>query len=276
MGHRLIAGVSAPLLEHPSLNHPHLKDPWIDSHRSFLTECNAKLIVSPAWTPTLHRTKDRLIMEAAETPKTTPIDLRHVNQCRLYLKVQRLSDLSNGAGTDFLPKALSPTHHTHNVDSNLNSPRQGEPSPRAWATWKKILRRLFLTDRDGPLRSLALSIPLGPWTIDTSSYDINTDTAYERILDDYWPLLRVRPCSRNEYEFSNDYPENMPLLLLPITAYPTTLTIRTTNSVTLSISSARNLQTVNQSTSTASSTESTSARSRTILSKIPVTHIPSS
>jgi hypothetical protein len=279
---QLIAGVSAPLLEYPSLTHPHLKDPWLDSHRSFLTECDAKLIISAAWTPTLHRTKDRLIMEVAEKSKTTPIDLRHVNQCRLYLKVQRLSDLCNGAGTEFLPKALSHTYPSHNVESNLTWPRQGEPSPRAWATWKKILRRLFLIDRDGPLRSLALSIPLGPWTIDMSSadiswpyyYDLATDTAYERILDDYWPMLRVRRCRRNKYEFSNDVPDNMPLLLLPLTATPATLTTRTPNSVILSISSTGNRQTVSQSTSTAHSTESTSARSRTIPSKIPVTHLP--
>jgi hypothetical protein len=105
-------------------------------------------------------------------------------------------------------------------------------------------------------------------------YDITTDTAYERILGDYWPMLPVQPCSRKKYEFSNDYPENMPLLPLPITATPATLTTRTSNSVTLSISSARNRQTVTQSTSTARSIVSTSARSRTIPSKIPVTHLP--
>jgi hypothetical protein len=105
-------------------------------------------------------------------------------------------------------------------------------------------------------------------------YDITTDTAYERILGDYWPMLPVQPCSRNKYEFSNDYPENMPLLPLPITATPATLTTRTSNSITLSISSARNRQTVTQSTSTARSIVSTSARSRTIPSKIPVTHLP--
>jgi hypothetical protein len=83
-------------------------------------------------------------MEVAEISKTTPIDLRHVNQCRLYLKVQRLSDPCNGAGTEFLSKALSHTYHSHNAESNSTWPRQCEPSPRAWATWKKILRRLFL------------------------------------------------------------------------------------------------------------------------------------
>jgi hypothetical protein len=96
----------------------------------------------------------------------------------------------------------------------------------------------------------------------------------------------------------------MPLSLLPITATPATLTTRTTNSVTLSITSARNRQTVTQtatpatlktrktnsvtlsiasarnrqtvtqSKSTARSIVSTSARSRTTPSKIPLIHLP--
>jgi hypothetical protein len=117
-------------------------------------------------------------MEAAAT-STTPIDLRHTNQCRLYLKVQRLSDLCNGAGTELLTNALSPTYHSHHVQSNLTWPRQGEPSPRAWAAWKRTLRRLFLADRFGALTSLALSIPLGPWTIDTSSADASWPYTYD-------------------------------------------------------------------------------------------------
>jgi hypothetical protein len=139
-------------------------------------------------------------MEVAAASTTTPIDLRHTNQCRLYLKVQRLSDLSNGARTELLPHALQQAYPRHNVQSNLTWPRQGEQSPRAWAAWKPTLRRLFPADRFGSLTSLALSVPLGPWTIDTSSantswpyyYDITTKMAYERILDDYWPMVRVR------------------------------------------------------------------------------------
>ncbi len=30
---KAIAGTSAPLLEYPSRSFPHLKDPWLDSHR---------------------------------------------------------------------------------------------------------------------------------------------------------------------------------------------------------------------------------------------------
>jgi hypothetical protein len=279
---QLIAGVSAPLLEFPKRSYPHLKDPFIDSHRSFLADCGAKLIISAAWTPTLHRTHDRFILEAAAA-STSPIDLRHTNQCRLYLKVQRLSDLCNGAGTELLPNALYPTYPRHHVQSTLLWPRQGEPSPRAWKTWKRTLRRLFLADRSGALTSVALSTPLGPWTIDPSSadtawpyyYDPTTQLAYERILDHYWPMLRVRSRRRAQYQFSNDYPDNTtPLSSLPASATPATLHTRTTNSVSLSISTTSIRQTVTQYTSTALTTVTTLARSNTIHSKIPVTNLP--
>ena len=45
---QLIAGTSTPIFEDPNRSLPHLKDPWIDSHRSFLAACNAKLIISSA------------------------------------------------------------------------------------------------------------------------------------------------------------------------------------------------------------------------------------
>jgi hypothetical protein len=171
-------------------------------------------------------------------------------------------DLCNGAGTEFLPEALSHTYPSRNIESNLIRPRQGDPSERAWATWKRTLRCLFLIDRAGPLPYVKLSTPLGPWTIDTSSadtscpyyYDTNTDKAYERFLDGYWPMLRVRSCSRNLYKFSNDYTDTISLSLLPTTATPASLTTRTTNSVTLSISSSSNRHTVAQSRTAARNT----------------------
>jgi hypothetical protein len=140
-------------------------------------------------TSTQHRTHDRLAIKVAAA-LIPPIDLHHTNQCRLYLnecrlylnecrlylnecrlylRVQRLSDLCNGAGTELLPHALKQTYPRHNVQSNLTWPRQGEPSPRAWATWKRTLRRLFLPDRFGSLTSLAFYILPGPWMIDTLS-----------------------------------------------------------------------------------------------------------
>jgi hypothetical protein len=82
------------------------------------------------------------------------------------------------------------------------------------------------------------------------------------------------PHSREHYQFSNDYPDNTtPLTFLPTTATPATLN-STTNSVTLSISTTSMRQTVTRYTSTALITVTTLARSDTIPSQIPVTHLP--
>jgi hypothetical protein len=174
-------------------------------------------------------------MEAA-AGSTTPIDLRHVNQCRLFYKSNDYpTSATVQAGTELLPQALSQSYPQHNIESNQTWPRQGAPAPRAWASLKRTLRCLFLADRAGRLQSFVLSLSLAPWEIDTSSadtswqsyYDPSTDSAYERFLDDYWPVIRVRPCRRIQFVFSDDYPDNTPLLLLPPTATPAALTTHT-------------------------------------------------
>jgi hypothetical protein len=75
--------------------------------------------------------------------------------------------------------------------------------------------------------------------------------------------LRVRPCRRNHYEFSNDYPDNKLLSLLPATATPATLTTRTTNLVALIISTTSIRQTVSQYTFTAQNPRNTPSVLRT-------------
>jgi hypothetical protein len=52
-------------------------------------------------------------MEAAAS--TTPIDLRHTNQCRLYLKSLSAYPTCNGAGTELLTNALYPMYHNHSL-----------------------------------------------------------------------------------------------------------------------------------------------------------------
>jgi hypothetical protein len=42
---QITAGVLAPLLKTPKTKYAHLTDPWLDSHRVFLDECDAKIII---------------------------------------------------------------------------------------------------------------------------------------------------------------------------------------------------------------------------------------
>jgi hypothetical protein len=113
---QIIAGVSAPLLEHPSLSHPHLKDPWLDSHRSFLTEYDAKPIISPAWTPTLHRTNDRLIMEVAERSK--PLQSTYVTSISVD-STSKSSDYPT-CTTAQEPNSYPKPSHTRTTATTLN------------------------------------------------------------------------------------------------------------------------------------------------------------
>jgi hypothetical protein len=50
---QITAAVLAPLLETPKTKYAHLTNPWLDSHRVFLAECNAWIIITQAWRPML-------------------------------------------------------------------------------------------------------------------------------------------------------------------------------------------------------------------------------
>jgi hypothetical protein len=91
--------------------------------------------------------------------------------------------------------------------------------------------------------------------------------AYERILYDYWPMLRVRTRSKNYYQFSNEYPDNTQRT-------PATHKTRTTSSITLSIPTTTSIcQSITQYTSILLTTVITLTRSSTIPLK-NVTHLP--
>ena len=84
---------------------------------------------------------DAILTKGASTGET-----RLVNQCRLFLQFQRLFDICNGAGTKIRRDALSSTLcSTACTNSSLLWPRQGTPSAKAWLTWRRVMRRTFLT-----------------------------------------------------------------------------------------------------------------------------------
>jgi len=56
----ITAGVLAPILETPKTKYAHLTGPWLDSHRVFLAECDAKIIITNAWRPMLLQHNDQL------------------------------------------------------------------------------------------------------------------------------------------------------------------------------------------------------------------------
>jgi hypothetical protein len=149
---QITAGVLAPLLETPKTKYAHLINPWLDSHHVFLDECDAKIIITKAWRPMLLRHNNQLLMDAILTKGASTGETRLVNQCRLFLQFQRLSDIYNGAGTEICRDALSSTSSsTAYTKSSLSWPPQGAPSAKAWLTWRRVIQRTgFSHGHSGP------------------------------------------------------------------------------------------------------------------------------
>jgi hypothetical protein len=77
-----------------------------------------------------------------------------INQCRLYLKVEAISDISNATGTK-LQQQIRKGQLVHS-NSLLTWPTQPSPSTTLWRIWRKFLQHI--ADDSNTLYQA-----LGPW-----------------------------------------------------------------------------------------------------------------
>jgi hypothetical protein len=79
---------------------------WITSVWQFLAAIVATLNVQKHWVPPLPRMGDRMLMDIALDLGLPPVSLRKINNCRLYLQVLTVSDISTADGRYLLPSAI--------------------------------------------------------------------------------------------------------------------------------------------------------------------------
>lgn len=84
-------------------------------------------------------------------------ELGLLNQCRLFLRVLWLSDLTTADGCYFERHAIFPPVSS-SCKRNYFFPYQGYSSQTAWSLWKRATRLLCFADQPTKLKN-----PLGPW-----------------------------------------------------------------------------------------------------------------
>ena len=90
-----------------------------------------------------------LMDEFRRLPGIGSTELRRLNQCRLYLQVTLLSEISSSAnGVTILSNYVRGNKHA-NRRSLLTWPRQERPPHKAWQEWNKRLSQTFCTSRTG-------------------------------------------------------------------------------------------------------------------------------
>jgi hypothetical protein len=95
-----------------------------------------------------------------------PSELRRINHWRFYFQVNKLSDITNAAGTEIKKiyrRQTSPKDKSqHNRQSKLNWPRQEQPGPLGHTKWAFCISTCFLK---GSGAGRGLRQPLGDWLV---------------------------------------------------------------------------------------------------------------
>ena len=110
----------------------------------------------------LARRGDKFLMHEIQKHVSSKKQLADFNACRLFLQVLRLSDICNATGTEILEPAWNGIADLHSF-STWVWPRQDNPPGHCWSTWRRLLRKVFLTSQSGRLTSRKLHTPMGAW-----------------------------------------------------------------------------------------------------------------
>jgi ribonuclease HI len=152
---QLTAGVGRHILQQPSEhNFSYTGAQWMCCLHQFLYENNLAITTPRAYKPTERRVNDKLLIDVA-LEHFNKSELVAINQCRLYLRVETISDISTANGLKLqhiIRKAQRPNSH-----SLLLWPQQPKPSTKLWTIWRQLLQHIA-DDANN------LYTPLGPWT----------------------------------------------------------------------------------------------------------------
>ena len=131
----------------------------------------------------LKRTNDALLMDVfIHKGKFKNKDLKLLNQCRTYLKVTTVSDISSADGKRLLPGVIDGDFQAQEEDK-YKWPRQPDRlTSDHWNIWKQALQLTLCNAYDN---AHSLRTPLGAWLKDPSTsrtwyYNANTYTLYKQ------------------------------------------------------------------------------------------------
>jgi hypothetical protein len=90
---------------------PHSVGLWLPSLCEFLADSECTIEITNTYTVCIRQAHDRILMEDAMTVNFTDSEMRDINRCRVFLRVECLSDVctANGLITDPGLQAQPPT-----------------------------------------------------------------------------------------------------------------------------------------------------------------------
>jgi hypothetical protein len=118
--------------------------------REFIQHINATITIPELHTIEPLTTKDKGLMALTQQYSNNKQDLRKINNCRLYLQVHTLAEITDTDGIRILPEAFTGSHCGNPTQpelwkyskSTLRWPIQPKPPATAWKKWQYFLRQL--------------------------------------------------------------------------------------------------------------------------------------
>lgn len=151
------SGTSFSILERVEEPLPHLESKWLTSLRTFLASISASLQLDDPCIPPLQREHDQYLMDMIiKSGRYTPLEIRKLNYCRLYLQAVTLADISKPNGQDLDQCFLLGTSSLQSGRTRWHTVHQERPSEREWKLWRSANH--IWSDQQGRLIQ-----PLGAW-----------------------------------------------------------------------------------------------------------------
>ena len=121
----------------------------------------------------------------------TAAEIRKANQCRIYLQVVSIADITTGDGKNICTWALKGRKNYRQSRIDYDWPLWGEPSKTDWAAWRKALRLTFCTSRathlDRTLQNWIVALPsTWQWFVNCFSEDL-----FEKEADGTWKTYKL-------------------------------------------------------------------------------------
>jgi hypothetical protein len=103
----------------------------------FLTSFKISIHIKSTW-PLTHRENDRYIMDIAQEQDTPIKALQLINQCRIYLRVLTISDITNPIGAHVETQFYS-WREAMQMNNKWVETTKPKPNKSAWTYWRQLM-----------------------------------------------------------------------------------------------------------------------------------------
>ena len=191
-----------------------LTDSWITNLWRFMSKMEISWQDNTPVIP-LRRENDVLLMEHILTnDRLTATEIKKANQCRIYLQVMSLADITTGNGRNICSWATIGKRNLSQARTEYEWPLWGTPSKSDWRAWRKSIRHTFCTRRN-----FHLDTSLGNWTIQVPSqwqWFVNcfSDNLFHKDSTGSWTTYKLlgRRTRQNRFRTTPSLGEHLPPL----------------------------------------------------------------